>query len=67
MLASLFTALLQAIAAVAPSVAAALGHKPVPEPPQPHAGGWAGIEGEEDAAVAARRAAKPQTVGGQTK
>ena len=59
MLASLFSSLLSAIAAFAPTIAAALGHKPVEEPSTPAPPGWAGIEGEEDAAAAARAAEAP--------
>ncbi len=56
-----WTSILSALAAFAPTIAAAFGHKPVPSPSNPAAApGWAGIEGEEDAA-AARRTAEAAT------
>ena len=61
MLASLFSSLLSAIAAFAPTIAAALGHKPVEEPSTPAPPGWAGIEGEEERAAAARAEAPTAT------
>ncbi len=52
MLASVLSSLLSALASFAPSIAAALGHKPIPSPPTPAPPGWVGIDNEEDRAAA---------------
>lgn len=58
-----WTSLLDALASFAPTIAAALGHKPVPSPPTPAPPGWAGIDGEEDRAAAARSASPTAPTG----
>jgi hypothetical protein len=55
MFANILASLLSALASFAPTIAAALGHAPVPPVGKPRKPGFDAIEAGEDAAAAARK------------
>lgn len=55
MFANILASLLSALASFAPTIAAALGHAPVPPVAKPRKPGFDAIEAGEDAAAATKR------------
>ena len=55
MFANILASLLSALASFAPTIAAAVGHEPVPPVGKPRKPGFADIEAGEDAAAATKR------------
>ena len=55
MWASIFSSLLYALASFAPTIAKAMGHEPIPEPPTPKPPAWGSIDEREDAEARRRK------------